>query len=126
MFQPQPPSNFNPTQTFNPSPSFPQQQQQNMMMPPVKLAEKPVPVEKGPIPAENQVIKTVFDTLINKCMNATTQPITKRKLEDVLKKQEILYDKLRESTVSFTTLKTNIILDLIENKKILNLLKLVL
>jgi len=101
MFQPQPSANFNPTQTFNPSPSFPQQQQQNMTMPPVKIAEKPVPVEKGPIPAENQVIKTVFDTLVNKCMNATTQPITKRKLEDVLKKQEILYDKLRESTVSF-------------------------
>ena len=87
--------------TFNPGSSNLKQQhqqpQQNIQ--PAKQPEKQVAVEKGPIPAENQVIKTVLDSLLNKCLNATTAPTTKRKLEDVLKKQEILYDKLRDSSV---------------------------
>ena len=93
-------TNFNQTQPFNPSANL--QQQPNQVINQPKQPEKPVIVEKGPIPAEHQVIKTVFDTLLNKCLNSTTAPTTKRKLEDVLRKQEILYDKLRDSTVSFT------------------------
>ena len=61
---------------------------------------QPVVVEKGPIPAEHQVIKNVLDSLLNNCMNATQQPVVRRKLEDVAKKLEVLYDKLRESSLS--------------------------
>jgi protein transport protein SEC31 len=61
--------------------------------------EKPTIVEKGPIPNEHQIIQTVFDTLLNKCLMANNTPVYKRKLEDVGKKLEVLYDKLRSSTV---------------------------
>ena len=91
--------NYSQSAPFNP------QQQQAQVQAPPKQPEKPVVVEKGPVPVEHQVIKTVFDTLLNKCLSATTVLTTKRKLEDVQKKQELLYDKLRDSTVSLTLLK---------------------
>lgn len=95
-----PPTNLNtfqpqtqpPVETFNPVKPAPVE--------PVQPPQPPAPVEKGPIPAENQIIQQVFDTLLNKCLSSTTVPTTKRKLEDVSKKLEVLYDKLRDSTVS--------------------------
>ena len=56
--------------------------------------------EKGPVPAEHQVIQKVFDSLLQKCLTTTNVPTAKRKLEDVGKKLEVLYDKLRDSTVN--------------------------
>ena len=118
MFQPQQQQmpTFNPTQTFNPNSNFTQSSEnlKSQLPPPApqKQPEKPAPVEKGPIPAENQVIKTVFDTLLSKCLSATTQPTIKRKLEDVQRKQEILYDKLRESSVRLKIKVLNYILNI--------------
>lgn len=80
---------------------MPQTQQTNL--PPVQRAPEPekpaTPVPKAPIPAENQIIATVFDTLLSKCHSSTNVPMVKRKLDDVGKKLELLYDKLRDSSV---------------------------
>ena len=56
-------------------------------------------LEKAPIPAEHLVLKTVLDTLLLNCINASNQPTVKRKLDDVSKKLDFLYDKLRDSAV---------------------------
>jgi protein transport protein SEC31 len=82
----------NNTPTFQPQQQIIQQQQQQQQQPPQVI-------EKGPIPTEHQVIKTVFDTLLTNCLNSSNQPTLKRKLDDVSKKLEVLYDKLRDSTV---------------------------
>ena len=74
----------------------PQQQQQQQ-----QLAQPPTPEKpKAPIPAEHQVIQMIFDALLSKCLSLNSLPINKRKLDDVAKKLETLYDKLRENSVS--------------------------
>merc|ERR1712186_320164 len=75
-------------------------QQQTIQQPP----PPPAPVEKAPIPAEHQVIQDVFDALRTKCVAAASHPQIKRKLEDVGRKLEILYDKLRENSLTPATL----------------------
>lgn len=60
----------------------------------------PAPVVKGPIPSEHQVIQDTFELLVNRCQQATQQLPLKRKLDDVKKKLEVLYDKLRENRVN--------------------------
>ena len=91
VFQP----NFN--QTFQPNQNY--QAKAPASPQTISQIEKPAAVEKAPIPAEHQVIKSVFDTLLNKCIDSTSAPVVKRKLEDVSKKLDVLYDKLRDSTV---------------------------
>jgi len=63
-------------------------------------AEPVQEIPKAPIPAKDQVLKDVLDSLATKCLHASTNPQQKRKLEDVLKKLEFLYDKLRSHSVS--------------------------
>lgn len=46
------------------------------------------------------VLKTTFEGLIQKCLTAASDPQTKRKLDDAHKRLELLYDKLREQTLS--------------------------
>ncbi len=60
----------------------------------------PAPVVKGPIPSEHQIIQDTFDLLVNRCQQATLQLPLKRKLDDVKKKLDVLYDKLRENRVN--------------------------
>lgn len=67
-------------------------------------AEKPAPVQKGPIPEEHIHMKTVLDELRTKCSCAANNPQTKRKIDDVAKKLEALYDLLREHKLSPTAL----------------------
>jgi len=85
--------------TFSPSPiqAQPEVRPQQRLM-----KEEPKP--KEPIPAENQVLQDVFDGLKARCLAAASHPQTRRKLEDVGKKLEILYDKLRENSLTPTTL----------------------
>lgn len=78
---------FQPQQTFQP-----QLVQQTQQQP-----EKTV--EKGPIPSEHSELQFVFDSLLNKTLSMSSNATTKRKLEDVGKKLEVLYDKLRDSSV---------------------------
>jgi len=64
---------------------------------PAEPAEKPAteppkPVEKSPIPAEHLVLNEVLDKLTNPCLDRATNAQMKRKLHDVLKKLEILYN----------------------------------
>nr|XP_032825144.1 protein transport protein Sec31A-like isoform X2 [Petromyzon marinus] len=57
-------------------------------------------IVKKPIPEEHGVLKVVFDGLVQRCLSASTDPQTKRKLDDATKRLEYLYDKLREQTLS--------------------------
>ncbi|XP_044252290.1 protein transport protein Sec31A [Tribolium madens] len=112
MFQPQPTNNFPPSNnfapptTFNPTGfksnavSFNQVQNQSPAMAP----EKPQPIQKPPIPEEHIHMQTVFDELKYQCSCAANNPQTKRKLEDVGRKLESLYDLLREQKLSPNTL----------------------
>merc|ERR1719495_2528413 len=61
--------------------------------------QPPVPVEKPPIPDEHKILQEVFEALRAKCVAAANHPQIKRKLEDVAKKLEVLYDKLRENAL---------------------------
>jgi hypothetical protein len=88
--------NYN--QTFQPS-TFTNNNQAVLKATPPPIVENKM-AEKLPIPVEHQMIKSVFDNLLNKCIEATNAPVVKRKLDDVGKKLDILYDKLRESTVN--------------------------
>nr|CAD7198534.1 unnamed protein product [Timema douglasi] len=94
-----------------PSPPLPQQnyhqQQQQQQVaaspaPVARVAEPPKP--KAPIPEEFMYLQTVFEELRNRCTCSATNPQTKRKLEDVSRKLESLYDALRESRLSSNTL----------------------
>ncbi|XP_049803426.1 protein transport protein Sec31A isoform X2 [Schistocerca nitens] len=94
---------------YNAPPHAQQQQQQQQQQPPAagpvvtaKAVEPPKP--KGPIPEEHMYLQTVFDELRNRCYNTATNPQTKRKLEEVARKLEVLYDCLREHKLSPTTL----------------------
>ncbi|XP_058152437.1 protein transport protein Sec31A isoform X28 [Dasypus novemcinctus] len=59
-------------------------------------------ITKKPIPDEHLILKTTFEDLIQRCLSSATDPQTKRKLDDVSKRLEFLYDKLREQTLSPT------------------------
>uniref|UniRef100_A0A336KN30 Protein transport protein Sec31A n=1 Tax=Culicoides sonorensis TaxID=179676 RepID=A0A336KN30_CULSO len=92
----------------NVQPTFPnaqQQQQQQQQQPQVQqpvVAEPPKP--KAPLPEEFIYLQTVFEELRNLCINAASNPQSKRKLEDVSKRLEVLYDLLRENRLSPNTL----------------------
>ncbi|XP_026487977.2 protein transport protein Sec31A isoform X1 [Vanessa tameamea] len=58
------------------------------------------PVQKGPLPAEYVDLQTVFDSLRNACSEKATNQQMKRKLEDVQRRLETLYDMLREHRLS--------------------------
>jgi len=75
-----------------------QQQPQVQELAPVEAAPP------APIPAEHQVIQDVFESLRLKCHQAASHPQVRRKLEDVSSKLDILYNKLRDNTLSPTTL----------------------
>ncbi|XP_072784749.1 protein transport protein Sec31A isoform X9 [Taeniopygia guttata] len=57
-------------------------------------------ITKKPIPEEHLILKTTFEALIQRCLLSTSDPQTKRKLDDANKRLEFLYDKLREQTLS--------------------------
>ncbi|XP_019736896.1 protein transport protein Sec31A [Hippocampus comes] len=57
-------------------------------------------VEQKEIPAEHMVLKSTFDSLVQRCQLAAGDPQTKRKLDDAAKRLGCLYDKLREQSLS--------------------------
>ncbi|XP_061666251.1 protein transport protein Sec31A isoform X2 [Syngnathoides biaculeatus] len=57
-------------------------------------------VEQKEIPAEHIVLKSTFDSLVQRCQLAAGDPQTKRKLDDAAKRLGCLYDKLREQSLS--------------------------
>lgn len=60
----------------------------------------PAVSEKQPIPNEHMIIQQVFDHLLANCISSANTIPVKKKLDEVSKKLEILYDKLRTSAVS--------------------------
>lgn len=70
---------------------------------PSPAAPPPPPKEKGPIPEENQVLQDVFEELRVNCVQTATNPQIKRKLDDVARKLENLYDRLRDNALAPTT-----------------------
>ncbi|XP_068610955.1 protein transport protein Sec31A [Brachionichthys hirsutus] len=61
-------------------------------------------VEQKEIPAEHMVLKSTFDSLVQRCQLAARDPQTKRKLDDAAKRLGYLYDKLREQSLSINIL----------------------
>ncbi|KAF6719316.1 Protein transport protein Sec31A [Oryzias melastigma] len=57
-------------------------------------------VEQKEIPPEHVILKTTFDSLVQRCQLAAGDPQTKRKLDDAGKRLGHLYDKLREQSLS--------------------------
>lgn len=71
---------------------------------PRHVVHQEAPKPKGPIPTEHQILHDFLEELKTRCMEQTNSMQTKRKLEDVSKKLEVLYNKLRENELSPNTL----------------------
>ncbi|XP_029659389.1 protein transport protein Sec31A isoform X1 [Formica exsecta] len=69
---------------------------------PAKLVEPEK--SKAPIPEQHIHLKTILDELKNQCYENAKNPQIKKKIEDVSKKLEVLYDCLRENKLSQNTL----------------------
>uniref|UniRef100_U5EYS2 Protein transport protein Sec31A n=1 Tax=Corethrella appendiculata TaxID=1370023 RepID=U5EYS2_9DIPT len=103
-------------QNFQTDPMHQQQQQQQQQ----PQRQQPVipepPKQKPPLPEEYVYLQTVFEELKKQCINTAGNPQTKRKLEDVTKRLESLYDLLRENRLSPNTLASlNQLVQLIQN-----------
>ncbi|XP_059607355.1 protein transport protein Sec31A isoform X2 [Phlebotomus argentipes] len=72
--------------------------------PPQKAPTPEPPKPKAPIPEEHIYMQTVLNELRNQCVNAAANPQVKRKLEDVARRLESLYDLLREYRLGANTL----------------------
>lgn len=70
---------------------------------PPSPAVPPPPKEKSPIPKENQVLQDIFEDLRLNCAHTANNPQIKRKLDDVARKLENLYDRLRENALAPAT-----------------------
>lgn len=57
-------------------------------------------VEQKEIPSDHLVLKSTFDSLVQRCQLAAGDPQTKRKLDDAAKRLGSLYDKLRDQSLS--------------------------
>ncbi|XP_071952152.1 protein transport protein Sec31A-like [Antedon mediterranea] len=81
-------------------------QQQAKEVQATEVAQKAEPAEKeaaprAPIPTEHQVLNQVFESLKDRCIKAAgTNAQMKRKLDDVTRKLNALYDKLSENALS--------------------------
>ncbi len=89
---------------MNPSRSTPNSDFVHHSEPPMRTAAPtppppPAPVVKGPLPSEHQFIQDIFDLLVARCHQTAQQLPLKRKLDEVKKKLDVLYDKLRENKV---------------------------
>ncbi|ENN70527.1 hypothetical protein HUJ04_007968 [Dendroctonus ponderosae] len=98
--------NFNyapPAGSFNPS-NFNQNAIGGTASPkPPAAAPTPVvaqQVQKAPLPPEHEVLQRVFNELKERCNSTASNPQTKRKLEDVGRRLETLYDSLRGNKLS--------------------------
>lgn len=97
--------NFYNPQEYKPEPktfsTAPQPTFSNSHTTPQPLAPEPVKeVVKSPIPAEHKVLQDIFDTLVHNCQAKANNAQMKKKLDDVTKKLEALYDRLRENSLS--------------------------
>uniref|UniRef100_A0A069DZR9 Protein transport protein Sec31A n=1 Tax=Panstrongylus megistus TaxID=65343 RepID=A0A069DZR9_9HEMI len=74
--------------------------------PPISMARPAESTKpRAPIPQQYLYIQATFDDLRNKCLSVSSNALVRRKLEDVSKKLEVLYDNLREDRLSTATMK---------------------
>ncbi|CAH2044333.1 unnamed protein product, partial [Iphiclides podalirius] len=78
----------------------PMQTQQPYVQSVAPPAPEPVAVQKPPLPEQFAPLQAVFDSLRNECLSKATNPQMKRKLEDIQRRLETLYDLLREYKLS--------------------------
>ncbi|CAG7824437.1 unnamed protein product [Allacma fusca] len=72
---------------------------------------------KGPVPEDHKELVEVLEKLRSECYNVAALPQIKRKLEDVARKMEILNEKLREGSLSASTLSSlHNIIDAMKNR----------
>merc|ERR1740137_401727 len=71
---------------------------------PGEPAAHPEPASKGPLPVEHQVLQDTIEGIRTRCLMTTQNAQYKQRLEDVGRKMEILYDKLRNGQLSAGTL----------------------
>ncbi|KAL7047018.1 hypothetical protein ACKWTF_002766 [Chironomus riparius] len=88
-------------QNFNSFVGAPQQQEM-----PVQPTVQEVVKEKPPLPEEFIYLQTVLEELKTQCINRATNPQMKRKLDDVSRRLESLYDLLRDNRLSTNTLES--------------------
>ncbi|KAI5748666.1 hypothetical protein M8J76_001088 [Diaphorina citri] len=70
-------------------------------LPPLQLAREALPLPtKRPLPEEHMHIQTVCDELRQRVYNTATNPVSKKKLEEVARKLNLMYDVLRVSKLS--------------------------
>lgn len=83
-------------------PNYQSQYQQTQLPPQQQFPKQaPEPVkEKGPIPPEHQILQDIFEDLRHQCQQVATNPQIRRKLDELSKKLENLYDKLRENSLT--------------------------
>ncbi|XP_063973908.1 protein transport protein Sec31A isoform X1 [Diachasmimorpha longicaudata] len=100
------PSNqFNPPMGYEQNNQHSHQYQPQQHQPPVQAARVAEPeAPKAPIPEEHVHLKTILDELKARCHESAKNPQTKRKVEDVARKLEALYDCLRDKSLSPSTL----------------------
>lgn len=89
------PTSFNPTGIFQP------QQQPQEIAPPAPVQQlPPEPVQKCPIPEQHEILQTTFDALRSICSEKAYSNQMRRKMDEVGRKLEVLYDKLRSDSLS--------------------------
>ena len=97
-----PPHAMNPT---SPSPSLPPLSSGGAVKTPEPaVAREAVEQPQGPIPDEHKELVDVLEKLRSECYNVAGLPQIKRKLEDVARKLEIMREKLKEGSLSASTL----------------------
>ncbi|XP_055372912.1 protein transport protein Sec31A isoform X2 [Condylostylus longicornis] len=75
--------------------------QQNLQQ--MQTKQEP-PKQKAPLPEEYIYMQTVLEELKNQCMNVAADLRTKKKIQDVTKRLQYLYDALREKRLSTNTI----------------------
>ncbi|XP_042893279.1 protein transport protein Sec31A-like isoform X4 [Penaeus japonicus] len=71
---------------------------------PVATPAAPEPASKGPLPAEHQVIQNILVEIRERCLAACQNQQVKQRLDDIGRRLEILYDKIRAGQLGSFTL----------------------
>lgn len=71
---------------------------------PGEPAAPPEPASKGPLPTEHQVLQDTIEGIRTRCLMTTQNAQFRQRLEDIGRKMETLYDKLRNGQLSAGTL----------------------
>ncbi|XP_060804718.1 protein transport protein Sec31A isoform X3 [Amyelois transitella] len=91
---------------FAPQYGVPPQNFSRQVESPAPVAQIAEPQEKSPIPEQHIILQSVFDGLRKECADRAPNPQTKRKLDDVQRRLETLYDLLRDYRLSENALST--------------------